>query len=109
MFINFASTHSDNFNQKCNFVFAQTRPGGIIQMTNNLGRARHSVRAAGWQSTRSAGRGLPALPVFAHLFVIWIIPIIFKNTLATSAGWARLALPNENWALGGWGDKLNRV
>src|SRR5260221_11645564 len=34
-----------------------------MRMTDNLGRARHSVRAASCQSTRSAGRGLPALPV----------------------------------------------
>jgi hypothetical protein len=44
--------------------------------TNNLGRARHSVRAAVCKSTRSAGRGLPALPILTHLFVIWIIPSI---------------------------------
>jgi len=30
------------------------------------GRARHSVRAASCQSTRSAGRGLPALPVLPN-------------------------------------------
>ena len=39
---------------------------GIIQMVDNWGRARHSVRAASCQPARSAGRGLPALP---HLFV----------------------------------------
>jgi hypothetical protein len=33
-----------------------------MHMTYNLGRARHSVRAAPCQSTRSAGKGLPALP-----------------------------------------------
>ena len=49
---------------------------GIILFTNNLGRARHSVRAAVCKSTRSAGRGLPALPILTHLFVIWIIPSI---------------------------------
>jgi hypothetical protein len=36
---------------------------GIIQMTNKLGRARHSGRAAAWQPTLSASRGLPALPI----------------------------------------------
>jgi hypothetical protein len=35
--------------------------------------------------------------------------IILKKTLASSARWASLALPNENWALGGCDDKLNRV
>jgi hypothetical protein len=30
---------------------------GIIRMTNNLGRAGHSVPAAGWQPTRPASRG----------------------------------------------------
>jgi hypothetical protein len=34
------------------------------------GRARHSVRAVGCQPTRSAGSGLPALPVSAQLFII---------------------------------------
>jgi hypothetical protein len=34
--------------------------------------------------------------------------IIFEKSLATSAWLATLALPNENWALGGCGDK-NRV
>jgi hypothetical protein len=48
---------------------------GIIRF-NNDGRARHSVRAAGWQPTRSAGSGLPALPAFSSWFVIWIIPKI---------------------------------
>jgi len=47
---------------------------GIIRFTNNDGRARHSVCAAGWQPTRSAGSGLPALPAFSSWFVIWIIP-----------------------------------
>jgi hypothetical protein len=35
---------------------------GIIRMTNNLGRAGHSVAAAGWQPTRPAGKRLPVLP-----------------------------------------------
>jgi hypothetical protein len=33
-----------------------------MQTTNFPGRARHSVRAVGCQPTRSADRGLPALP-----------------------------------------------
>jgi len=33
-------------------------------MTNHAGRARHSVRAAVCKPARSAGRGLPALPIF---------------------------------------------
>jgi hypothetical protein len=48
---------------------------GMIRLTNNLGKARHSVRAAAWPSMRSAGRGLPALPALPHLFVFWMIPI----------------------------------
>jgi hypothetical protein len=34
------------------------------------------------------------------------LKIIFQKSLATSARWASLALPNENWALGGCGDKI---
>jgi len=54
--------------------WTQAEATGIIQMTNNLGRARHSVRAALCQATRSAGRGMPALPLLVRLFVIRIIP-----------------------------------
>jgi hypothetical protein len=36
------------------------------------------VRAAGWQPTRSAGSGLPALPAFSSWFVIWKIPKFMK-------------------------------
>jgi hypothetical protein len=37
-----------------------------MHITDNVGRARHSVRAAGCKPTRSAGTGLPTLPaVFA--------------------------------------------
>ena len=45
-----------------------------IQRTN-IGRARHSVRAVCCQPMRSAGRGLPALPVLALLFVNPIIQL----------------------------------
>jgi hypothetical protein len=34
---------------------------------------------------------------------------IFQKPLATSLRWVNLALPNENWALGGCGDKSNRM
>jgi hypothetical protein len=38
----------------------------IIWLANHPGRARYSVRAVACQPTRSAGRGLPALPVWHH-------------------------------------------
>ena len=41
----------------------------MISFTSNLGRARHSVRAAGCPTTRAAGRGLPALPILRSSFV----------------------------------------
>jgi four helix bundle protein len=47
---------------------------GIMHITDNLGRERHSVRAASCQFTRSAGRGLPALPSFVPFSVMRIIP-----------------------------------
>jgi len=39
------------------------------------GRARHSLRAAIVQATHAAGSGLPALPLFGNLFIIWIFRI----------------------------------
>ncbi len=62
---------------------------GIMSFTNNAGRARHSVRAAAGQFTRSAGRGLPALPVLPWLFVKGIIPLNWL--LAGAAFWLVLA------------------
>jgi len=35
--------------------------------------------------------------------------IIFQKPLAMFARYINLALPNENWALGGCGDKSNRM
>jgi hypothetical protein len=64
------------------FQYLKEKPGSI-QMSNNLCRARHSVRAAGWQSTHSAGRGLPALSVYSTLFVTWIIPEKTSKPLLT--------------------------
>jgi hypothetical protein len=49
--------------------------GGMMSFTNNLGRARHSVRAGGCPTTRSADRGLPALPILPSLFVKGKIPL----------------------------------
>ena len=39
-------------------------------LANNAGRARHSVRAAIWQAKRSAGSGLPALPVASAMVAV---------------------------------------
>jgi len=52
------------------------KSSGIMSFTNNAGRARHSVRAAACQPMRSAGRELPAPPVFPSLFVKGIIPAL---------------------------------
>ena len=58
---------------------------GIMSFTNNAGGARHSVRAAAGQFTRSAGRGLAALPVLPWLFVKGKIPLNWL--LAGAAVW----------------------
>ena len=68
-------------NQATPYIKFNSDHFGIIRFTNNDGRARHSVRAAGWQPTRSAGSGLPALPAFSSWFVIWIIPDHFVNSV----------------------------
>jgi hypothetical protein len=63
-----------------------------MSFTNNAGRARHSVRAAAWQRTRSAGRGLPALPILPSLFVKGIIPEI-RNKKLEGKYFVRLYFP----------------
>jgi hypothetical protein len=78
------SARPTNFNP---FVCHLDNPenNGIMQKTNFLGRARHSVRAACCKTPRSAGRGLPALPILTHLFVIYIVPENkLKNMLTKS-------------------------
>ena len=52
--------------------------------TKNSGRARHSVPADSCQSTRSAGRGLPTLPVLPSLFVKHIIPPLKTKSVEES-------------------------
>jgi hypothetical protein len=63
---------------------------GIMHVTGNLGRARHSVRAAVCQSTCSAGRGLPALPVVPlppEKFVKDTTPSLETFRRFSSLGW----------------------
>jgi hypothetical protein len=52
-------------------VGASVHLSARIEIINLVGRR---FRAAAGKSVRSAGRGLPALPVSTRLFVIWIIP-----------------------------------
>jgi len=54
---------------------------GVIQWTNNLGRARHSVRAAVCQAMRSAGQGTARPASLASLFVIQATAIMFPGHL----------------------------
>ena len=44
-------------------------------MTNNLGRARHSVRAGGSATSPRGGQRTARPTSFASLFVIWTIPV----------------------------------
>jgi hypothetical protein len=37
------------------------------------------------------------------------VEFFLKKTLASFVRWISVTLPNENWALGGCGDKSNRM
>jgi hypothetical protein len=52
---------TETLREETSGVKANRNHDGTIQMTKNVGGARHSVRAAGWQPTRSAGKR-PARP-----------------------------------------------
>jgi hypothetical protein len=62
-------------------ILMLARPFDGVRFTNNAGRARHSVRAANCQPTPSAGRGLPAPPVFPSLFGKGIIQLLGGRSL----------------------------